>query len=139
MWRRSFQNAMSLEDHNPLDEVDKQLDYLAKIDPAKITVAMDTSTRVIAGFMVLSTPVLDHLYVHVEYQGKGVGSQFLDRAKAASPHGLALFTFQKNQQAQVFYLSRGFHEVHRGYADFEDNPWATSKDDLADIKYKWEP
>lgn len=139
VWRRSFQKAMSLEEHNRFDEVDKQLDYFAKIDPAKITVALDKSTSVIAGFMVLSTTVLDHLYVHVEYQGKGVGSHFLDHAKAESPHSFELFTFQKNQKAQSFYLSRGFHEVHRGYADFQDNPWAKSKGDLADIKYKWEP
>ena len=139
MWRRSFQRAMSLEERNPPDEVEKQLDYFAKIDPALITVAIDQSTGVIAGFMVLSKNVLDHLYVNIEHQGKGIGSQFLDRAKAESPYGLELFTFQKNQTAQSFYLSRDFHEVHRGCAEFEDNPWATSKDDLADIKYKWEP
>ncbi len=139
MWRRSFQKAMSLEEHNRLDELYGQLKYFSAIDPATISIALDKSTSVIASFMVLSQGMLDHLYVAVEYQGYGIGSHFLNQAKAQSPNGLELFTFQKNHGAQSFYLSHGFHEVHRGHADSADNPWATSAEDLADIKYRWEP
>ena len=69
----------------------------------------------------------------------GIGSTFLAEAKARSPTGLELFTFQRNAAARGFYLSHGFVEIERGHADFESNPWAESKDQLADIKYRWMP
>ncbi len=88
--------------------------------------------------MAANDAQLDHLYVHVDWQGRGVGSQLVDEAKANSPGHLELYTFQQNKLAQSFYLSKGFREVGRGLADPADNPWATTQEQLADIKYRWE-
>lgn len=139
MWRRSFQRAMGLEEQDDSGEVCAQLDFLSAIDPATIHVAMDPGSSTVLGFMVLSGAQLDQLYVHVDCQGLGLGTTLLNLAKQKSPAGIELFTFQRNQAAQDFYRRRGLHEVERGFAGFEDNPWATNREQLADIKFRWEP
>ena len=139
MWRQSFQEAMNLEKHNRFEELEGQLDYFSSIDLQSILVAIDQSNSRIVAFRVLNSSELDHLYVDVDYQGLGLGSALLDGAKQNSPEGLELYTFQKNLRAQQFYESHGFFEVQRGFADSSTNPWAKSKEDLADIKYRWVP
>ncbi|MEM7221152.1 MAG: GNAT family N-acetyltransferase [Pseudomonadota bacterium] len=139
MWRQSFQRAMGLPEQNRSDDLIGQLDYFCTIDPAAIQVAIDTSSSTIAGFSVLQAGELDHLYVNVRYQGQGLGSKLLYDAKSRAPNGVKLYTFQKNTRAQAFYLSHGFVELERGFADFEGNPWASSKEELADIRYGWTP
>jgi len=137
MWRQSFQRAMNLEEHNHIGEVSGQLDFFCAIDPACIRVLMDKSSSTVAGFMALTPGSLDHLYINVEYQGRGLGSKLLNEAKSQSPQGLELYTFQKNERAQKFYEARGFSVIELGFAEAATNPWAASQDELADIKYKW--
>ena len=137
MWRLSFQRAMGVEEHNRFDDLNDQLNYFLMINPNHIHIMMDTENSVIAGFMVLNDTQLDQLYIHVNYQSLGLGSKFIEKAKKESPNGLELHTFQKNKVAQNFYWFHGFKEIERGHADFIGNPWAKSKDDLADIKFKW--
>ena len=139
MWRRSFQRAMGLAEQDNFGELNGQIDLLAAIDPARIHVAMDPGSSTVLGFMVLSGTRLDHLYVHVECQRLGLGTALLNLAKRKSPAGLELFSFQRNEVAQGFYIRRGFKEVERGFASFDDNPWATDREQLADIKFRWEP
>ena len=139
MWRRAFQRAMGLAEHDPHHAVADQLAYFSTVSPETVRVAMDPKSNDIVGMTVLDGGILQHLYVHVDYQGIGIGSTFLAEAKARSPTGMELFTFQRNVTAQGFYLSHGFVEIERGYADFEGNPWAESRDQLADIKYRWTP
>jgi len=38
---------------------------------------------------------------------------------------------------QKFYRFHEFVIVRQGFADAEDNPWATNKEQLADITYEW--
>jgi ribosomal protein S18 acetylase RimI-like enzyme len=128
---------MGLQEQNHNDDVNRQLDYFCSIEPTSIRIAIDTSSSTIAGLMVFASGQLDHLYIKVAYQGSGLGSKLLNEAKVLSPEGIELYTFQKNSQAQGFYESHGFVEIERGFAEPEDNPWASSKEELADIKYRW--
>lgn len=137
MWRRSFQQAMSLPDQNRRDDLNGQLDYLCSIDPTTIRIALDCSSSTIAGVMVLASGELDHLYIDTGYQGLGLGLRLLKEAKMLSPEGIELFTFQKNSRAQGFYKKHGFVEITRGFAELKNNPWASSEEELADIKYRW--
>jgi len=139
MWRRSFQHALGIEEHNRWEELEGHLSYFKSFDSDAITIALDTKRSSVVGLMTLSDEQLHHLFVDVDYQGQGIGSTFINRAKSANPHGFCLYTFQKNARAQQFYLAHGFQEVERGYADFVGNPWAASNEDLADIKYQWPP
>lgn len=139
IWRQSFQRAMKLPEQNQFDDLSPQLDYFCAIDPTSVRIAIDRSSSTIAGVMVLASGQLDHLYINVEYQGLGLGSQLLNEAKARSSNGIELFTFQTNSQAQRFYERHGFFEIAHGYAKLEDNPWASSKEELADVRYRWTP
>ncbi len=139
MWRRSFQQAMGIEVHNRLDELAEQLEYFKTIEANSIRIVVDTDTSAVVGLMALSEGELHQLFVHVDYQGRGIGSGLIREAQERAPEGFDLFTFQKNTGAQAFYLSQGFEEVARGVATIESNPWANTKDDLADIKYRWSP
>jgi ribosomal protein S18 acetylase RimI-like enzyme len=139
LWRGAFQRAMAIEEHNRFNELSGHLDFFATIDPASLHVLLDTTTSEIVGFMALSDGYLNHLYVHVDRQGQGLGSRLIDHAKSRCPERIELHTFQRNTSAQKFYLSHGFREIERGFAASEDNPWATSPDQLADIRYRWEP
>ncbi len=61
------------------------------------------------GFAALRDNHLEHLYVSLEAQGKGVGSQLLQSAKTAAGGTLSLYVFQKNDRARHFYEKHGFH------------------------------
>jgi GNAT superfamily N-acetyltransferase len=137
MWRQSFQRAMGLEEHDRFSELEGQLKYFMGLDSSISKVAMDQACSKIVGLMTRSHEELLHLFVHVEHQGFGIGSRLLAAAKTLSPNGLTLYTFDKNSKAQLFYLSHGFVEVGRGYADFAGNPWARSKEELADVQSLW--
>ena len=139
LWRRSFQRAMGLREHNEFADLTGQLGAFTRIDPSHLHILMDTDTSEIAAFMALSPGWVDQLYVHIGHQGKGLGTRLLNQAKASSPAGLQLYTFQRNENAQAFYLSHGFAEVERGFAAAEENPWAGSHGELADILYAWQP
>ena len=138
MWRLSFQRAMGLPEHNRFSELSGHLDAFTRIDADGIHLLMDTDTSRIVAFMALSPGWIDQLYVHVGRQGEGLGTRLLNEAKASTPEGLQLHTFQQNERAQAFYLNHGFIEVERGFASAEDNPWATSREQLADILYAWQ-
>ncbi len=56
---------------------------------------------------------IDHLYVHPDFQNRGLGAALLETARH-SPHAassLQLWTFQANTGARRFYARHGFKEV----------------------------
>jgi ribosomal protein S18 acetylase RimI-like enzyme len=83
----------------------------------------------IVGYLFLHKQYLDHLYVRSDWQGRGVGSSLLNKAKTLSPRRLELSTFKRNTNAQEFYKAHGFHIV--GCTDgqnYEHEP---------DVQYVW--
>lgn len=137
MWRQSFQRAMGLVEQENYSDLIDQLNFFSTIETSKIRVAINTNDSSIIGLLVQDGRFVEQLYVHVEYQQQGIGSRLLNEAKEVSPNCVELATFQRNIGAQSFYRKHGFVEINRGYAVHLGNPWATSKEDLADIKYRW--
>ena len=78
--------------------------------------------------MAATPESISQLYVHVDHQGKGVGSMLVGIAKQHSHGRLRLFTFEANKNAQRFYERHGFEVVARGF----EKEWQ-----LADIEYEW--
>jgi GNAT superfamily N-acetyltransferase len=84
----------------------------------------------LAGYMAASGADLDHLYVAPHYQGQGVGSLLLSKAKELRPEGLELYAFQRNRRARAFYEARGFKAVA-----FSDG--AANQEQEPDVRYAW--
>jgi ribosomal protein S18 acetylase RimI-like enzyme len=73
---------------------------------------------------------VDHLYVHPDFQGRGIGSALLELAKV-SADSLRLWTFQCNLKARCFYERHGFRIEREtdGVGNEERQP---------DVLYLWE-
>lgn len=136
LWRSSFNGAMGLEEDRREEAFQEHLGFLRSLDPGCIRVALEKTTNQMMGFMRKEGTTICDLFIDTEHQRAGLGSEFIRQAKEESDF-LSLSTFALNRGAQKFYELHGFKIVRRGFASMEDNPWATSKEQLADITYEW--
>ncbi|MCR9274947.1 MULTISPECIES: GNAT family N-acetyltransferase [Mameliella] len=82
----------------------------------------------VAGFLAREGSEIHALFVAGWAQGRRLGSALLDHAKTRADR-LELWTFQRNEGAQRFYLRHGFAETRRTNGDNEEG--------LPDIHYLW--
>jgi len=85
----------------------------------------------VIGYMLLDGEELDHLYVHPDSQGKGVGTALLRKAFSLSPQRVLLATAQRNTRARDFYERHGFRATGFTEGDNEERE--------PDVYYTWEP
>lgn len=85
----------------------------------------------VVGFVGFRDGWIDHLYVHPDWQGRGIGPKLLAKP-LASRQARRLWTFQKNARARKFYEDRGFRlvELTDGSGNEEKEP---------DALYEWRP
>lgn len=127
MWRASFEQGVGITDPHPLEDQLRALEE--KIVPKnRVLLVLDPRTSAVIGFLAYTSETVSHLYVHVDYQNKGIGSVLLDIAKKNSSGVLRLFTFERNMRARRFYERHGFRIIRHGFEEF----WQ-----LADIEYEW--
>lgn len=88
----------------------------------------------IAGMMATRPGWIDHLYIHPDFQGRGLGTALLHDAQrgANGAFGLQLWTFQANAGARRFYARHGFVEVL-----FTDG--SANEERIPDVKLAWAP
>ena len=126
MWRASMEKALGVKDRHSWQD---QLSYLAHlVAQYNVFLAIDQGEEKVVGLMVVGGSELDQLYVHVDYQGRGIGTELLNLAKELSPGKLQLFTFAVNGSAQAFYEKHGFKIIKRG---------VEKESGMADIRYEW--
>ena len=136
LWRKSFNQAIGVEEDTRSEAVNEHLEFLRSLNHEFIRVALEETSRKVIGFMRIEEHVIRDLFIHVDYQRQGLGSRFIQQAKDENDF-LSLSTFELNKGAQKFYDVMEFVITDRGFASFEGNSWATSKDQLADITYEW--
>ncbi len=77
----------------------------------------------VVGFYSLHDDMLAAIFVSPELQGRGIGKQLLDHAKAQRKR-ISLSVYKENQPAYQFYLSQGFKVVseqpdqHTGHPEY---------------------
>jgi putative acetyltransferase len=86
----------------------------------------------VAGFAAIAEGFLNHMYVHPDFQERGIGDALFARAKRSCPHGFRLWVFQQNERARRFYERRGaiVVELTDGSGNEEQTP---------DALYEWRP
>jgi ribosomal protein S18 acetylase RimI-like enzyme len=125
MWRESMEKAIGQPDTHPFDEHVNFLNNIL-IKDSKVYLALENDK--VIGIIAFNESEINQLYIHNDYQGKGLGKRFLELAKTNSKGRLTLYTFEVNRKAQRFYESNGFEIIGRGYENMEN---------LEDIKYEW--
>jgi len=55
----------------------------------------------VVGLAAVGAETLGHLYVHPDYQSRGIGSQLLEKTKALRPAGFTLWTFPAQRGARA--------------------------------------
>jgi ribosomal protein S18 acetylase RimI-like enzyme len=80
-------------------------------------------------FLAMRDDFIDHLYVHPDYQNRGIGKALLDYARQLSPEHLWLYTLQVNVNARLFYEKYGFIAEKFGMTPPPDNE--------PDVEYHW--
>ena len=126
MWRASMEHALSIKDTHSWDE---QLAYLRHlVQEYSVYLALEAQTSRVVGLVVYGGTELDQLYIHIDYQRRGIGTQLLNLAKSQSPGKLQLYTFEVNKKAQSFYEKHGFEVIRRG---------VEARSGMADIRYEW--
>jgi ribosomal protein S18 acetylase RimI-like enzyme len=125
MWRESKEQAIGQKEKH---SVDSQLYFLTQILPEEFEIFLALLDGKVIGMAAYNKTEISQLYIHVEYQGRGIGRMLLDNAKAKSSGRLTLYTFEVNRTAQRFYEKNGFVVIGRGHENEEDLP---------DIQYEW--
>src|SRR5262245_58146239 len=86
----------------------------------------------VVGFAALEDNVLGYIYVHPRAQGRGIGTELLDKIKARRSGGFTLWTHQPNEGARRFYEREGLVAV-----EFTDG--AGNEEKVPDVRYEWKP
>ncbi|MBM7653540.1 GNAT family N-acetyltransferase [Neobacillus cucumis] len=125
MWRNSKERAIGLKESHSLKS---HIYFLNHILPGQFQIDLALIEERVVGMIAYNETEISQLYVHIDYQGIGIGQTLLNKAKALSSGKLTLYTFEVNKNAQRFYEKNGFEIIGRGHQNEENLP---------DIQYEW--
>lgn len=125
IWRDSKERAIGQKE---IHSVENHIYFLNHILPKQFQIDLAIIEDKVVGFIAYNEREISQLYIHIDYQGMGIGQLLLDKVKVQSSGRLTLYTFEVNEKAQRFYEKNGFEIIARGH-DNEEN--------LADIQYEW--
>jgi ribosomal protein S18 acetylase RimI-like enzyme len=112
---------------------EETIDFIAnKVMPEQEVLVAEENGRVVGFVAMAHGDSLEHLYVHPDSQGRGVGGALLERAKERMPGGFSLWVFQQNLQARRFYERHGLSLIER-------TDGAGNEERMPDARYEWRP
>jgi ribosomal protein S18 acetylase RimI-like enzyme len=126
MWRAAFEFGVGVLDPNPIEA---QRAYLFEHVLPEHELRLAFEGERLVGFVASNAESVAQLHVRVGCHGRGIGSELLNAAKAASAGSLWLYTFARNARARRFYGYHGFVPVAFGF----EPTWQ-----LDDVKYRWQ-
>lgn len=125
MWRDSKEQAIGQKE---VHDFESHVYFLNNILSEEFDIDLALIEEEVVGMIAYNVSEISQLYIHLEYQGIGIGQTLLNKAKAQSSGKLTLYTFEVNENAQRFYEKHGFEIIGRGHENEEN---------LLDIKYEW--
>jgi ribosomal protein S18 acetylase RimI-like enzyme len=125
MWRESKEGAIGQKE---IHSFENHIYFLNHILLEQYQIDLAFIDGKVVGMIAYNEKEVSQLYIHIDYQGIGIGQTFLDKAKKQSKGRLTLYTFEANENAQRFYEKNGFKIIGRGHENEENLP---------DIQYEW--
>ncbi|QEY22605.1 N-acetyltransferase [Psychrobacillus sp. AK 1817] len=125
MWRDSKEQAIGQKE---IHDFENHVYFLNNILPERFQIELALIDEEVVGMIAYNDREINQLYIHLEYQGFGIGRTLLDKAKAQSSGKLILYTFEVNEKAQRFYENNEFEIISRDHENEENLP---------DIQYEW--
>ncbi len=125
MWRDSKKLAIGQEEQHSMES---HIYFLNHILLEEFQLDLAFMDNQVIGMIAYNEKEISQLYIHIDYQGLGVGQTLLDNVKKQSGGRLTLYTFEVNKNAQRFYEKNGFIIIGRGHENEENLP---------DIQYEW--
>ncbi|WP_160725380.1 GNAT family N-acetyltransferase [Bacillus sp. USDA818B3_A] len=125
MWQDSKEQAIGQKE---IHSFENHVYFLNNILPKQFQINLALINDRVVGMIASNETEISQLYVHIDYQGIGIGQTLLDNVKAKSSGRLTLYTFEVNENAQRFYEKNGFKIIGRGHENEENLP---------DIQYEW--
>jgi ribosomal protein S18 acetylase RimI-like enzyme len=125
MWRESKEQAIGQKE---IHSFENHVHFINHRLPGQFQIDLAVVDEKVVGMIAYNKTEISQLYIHVRYQGIGIGEALLNKAKEHSSGRLTLYTFDINQKAQRFYEKHGFIIIGRGNENEENLP---------DIQYEW--
>ncbi|OIK10824.1 GNAT family N-acetyltransferase [Bacillus sp. MUM 116] len=125
MWRDSKERAI---DQKEIHSFENHIYFLNNILSEQYQIDLALVDDKVVGMIAYNEREISQLYIHIDYQGIGIGQTLLDKVKEQSSGRLTLYTFEVNENAQRFYEKNGFKIIGRGHENEENLP---------DIQYEW--
>ncbi|MGM9931891.1 GNAT family N-acetyltransferase [Pradoshia sp.] len=125
MWRESKERAIGQKE---IHDLDSHLYFLNHILADRFQIELAIVDGKVAGMIAYNEREVNQLYIHVDYQGMGIGQSLLEKAKVLCSGRLTLSTFEVNEKARRFYERNGFEVIGRG---------CENEENLPDIQYEW--
>jgi putative acetyltransferase len=120
-WQRSVQATHDFVSAEDIAAMVPEVRAYLSSDTAEIWVACDEAGAVM-GFMGMSGPKMDALFVAPEFQGRGVGRRLVQEAQARHAD-LTVDVNEQNSSARRFYEKCGFVGAGRSELDDQGRPY----------------
>ena len=111
-----------------IHSIENHINFLNHILPEQFQIDLALMEDKVVGMIAYNEREISQLYIHIDYQGIGIGQTLLNKVKEQSSGRLTLYTFEVNENAQLFYEKNGFKIIGRGHENEENLP---------DIQYEW--